>query len=61
MFGFIIFIFSLVLGSVLLSRILNISVGDLMDPYSILRPYLRLYNNDRIYVFGDNDLRLIAP
>lgn len=60
-FGFFIFIFSLVLGSVLLSRISNISVGDLMDPYSILRPYLRLYNNDRVYIFGDNNLKLIAP
>ncbi|MFZ2911693.1 MAG: PKD domain-containing protein [Candidatus Absconditicoccaceae bacterium] len=58
--GLIVFIFSIAFGSVLLSRIANISVGDLSDPNKLIRPSL-LLKDGPIYILSDPTLKLIAP
>ena len=56
----IVFIFAITFGSVLLSRIGNISVGDLSDPNKLIRPSLIL-KDWPIYILSDPNLKLIAP
>ena len=56
----VVFIFSIAFGSILLSRIANISVGDLSDPNKLIRPSL-LLKDWPIYVLSDPSLKLIAP
>lgn len=56
----LVFVFSIAFGSILLSRISNISVWDLSDPTKLLRQYLKLKDGP-MYIGSDPSLKLIAP
>ncbi|MFA5747902.1 MAG: PKD domain-containing protein [Candidatus Absconditabacterales bacterium] len=59
-FGFILFLFSIVLGANVLSIIKNISVENILDSDKLIMPYINLKGGP-VYTRSDASLKLIAP
>lgn len=60
LFGFLLFIFAIVLGASLITKVKNFSVENILDSDKLIMPYLQ-FKDEAKYVRGDDTMKLIAP